>query len=125
MQTTLPAEKQERLKIRNKGVSLYMMSLPRSSPGFTSTNPQGDTSFHPGINLSNTPFRQFAHDGFSKREFMPHRSSNPHESVSDEIQLLNYNNYQQQLTGENLDDIASDILLLKQKLKQKRSTLPC
>ena len=76
----------ERLKIRNKGVILYMMSLPISSRSFTSTNPQ--TSFHPGRNLPDTPFRQFAHDGISKREFMPHRSSNPYESVSDEINLL-------------------------------------
>ena len=47
----------EILKIRNKGVSLYMMSLLRSSPGFTSTNPQGDTSFHLGRNILDTPFR--------------------------------------------------------------------
>ena len=97
-----------------------MMSLPRSSPSFTSTNPQGDTSFHPGRNLPNTPFRQFAHDGLSKREFMPHRSSNPHESVSNEIKLLNYSNYQQELTSQNIDDIASDILILRQKAQTKK-----
>ena len=60
-------------------------------------------------------FRQLAHYGLSKREFMPHRSSNPHESVSNEIKLLNYSNYQQQPTHQNIDDIASDILILKQK----------
>ena len=91
------------------------MSLPRSIPGFTYTNPQGDTSFHPRRNLPDAPFRQFSHDGISKREFMPHRSSTPHEIVSNEIKPLNYNNYQQQLTFQNIDDIASDIMLLKQK----------
>ena len=57
----------ERLKIKSKGVILYMLSLPRSHLGFTSTNPQGDTSFHLGINLPDTPFLQFCHDGLSKR----------------------------------------------------------
>ena len=51
---------------------------------------------------------------------MPHRSSNPHESVYDEIKLLTYNNYQQQLTGQNIDDIASDILILKQKAQTEK-----
>ena len=91
------------------------MSLPRSSLGFTSINRQGDSSFHLGRILHDAPFQQFAHDGLSKREFMPHRSSNPHESVSDEIKLPNYINYQQQLTGQNIDDIASYILILRQK----------
>ena len=51
---------------------------------------------------------------------MPHRSSNPHESVSDEIKLLNYSNYQQQLTSKNIDDIASDILILRQKAQTEK-----
>ena len=51
---------------------------------------------------------------------MPHRSSNPHESVSDEIKLLNYSNYQQQLTSQNIDDIASDILILRQKAQTEK-----
>ena len=97
-----------------------MMSLPRSGPGFTSTNPQGDTSFYPGINLPDTSFQQLSHDGFSKRESMPHRSSSPHETVSNEIKFLNYSNYQQQLTGQNIDDIASDILLLRQKAQTEK-----
>ena len=75
------------------------MSLPLSSPSFTSTNPQGDTSFHPGRNIPDTPFIEFSHDGISKREFMQHRSSTPHETVSNEIKLLNYKNYQHNLTG--------------------------
>ena len=70
-----------------------MMSLPRSGPGFTSTNPQGNTSFHPSRNIPDTPFQQFSNDGLSKRDFMPHRSSTPHKTISDEIKLLNYNNY--------------------------------
>ena len=91
------------------------MSLPLSSPSFTSTNPQGDTSFYLGRNISDSPFREFSYDGISKREFMPHRSSTPHEIVSNEIKPLNYNNYQQQLTFQNIDDITLDIMLLKQK----------
>ena len=51
---------------------------------------------------------------------MPHRSSNPHETVSNEIKFLNYNNYQQQLTGQNIDDIASDIILLRQKAQTEK-----
>ena len=51
---------------------------------------------------------------------MPHRSSTPHETVSDEIKLLNYNNYQQQLTDQNIDDMASDIMLLRQKAQTKK-----
>ena len=51
---------------------------------------------------------------------MPHRSSTPHETVSDEIKLLNYSNYQQQLNGQNIDDIASDIMLLQQKTQTEK-----
>ena len=51
---------------------------------------------------------------------MPHRSSNRHKTVSDEIKLLNYSNYQQPLTGQNIDDIASDILILKQKAQTEK-----
>ena len=34
--------------------------------------------------------------------------------------MLNYNNYQQQLTGQNIDDIASDILILRQKTQTEK-----
>jgi len=51
---------------------------------------------------------------------MPHRSSTPLETVSDEIKLLDYSNYQQQLTGQNIEDIASDIMLLKQKAQTEK-----
>ena len=54
---------------------------------------------------------------------MPHRSSTPHETVSDEIKLLNYSNYQQQLTGQNIYDIASDIMLLRQKAQTEKENI--
>ena len=96
------------------------MSLPISGPGFTSTNPKGDTSFHLGRNILDTPFRQISHDGLSKRKFMLHKSSFPNETVSDEIKLLNYDNFHHVLIGQNIDDIASDIQLLKQKTQVEK-----
>ena len=74
-----------------------MMSLPRSIPGITYTNPQGNTSFHPRRNIPDTPFRQFSHYGLTKRGFMPYSSFDLTETVLDEIKLLNYGNYQQHL----------------------------
>ena len=42
------------------------------------------------------------------------------ETISNEIKLLNYSNYQQQLNGQNIDYISSNIMLLRKKAHSEK-----
>ena len=74
---------------------------------------QNRKSFLPGRNLPDTPFRQYSADGQSKREYLLHKSSGPDDSVSGEMKLANWGNLQLQKTARNLDDMAMDLLQIK------------
>ena len=47
-------------------------------------------------------------DGQTKKEFVPYKSSTPHQSVSDEAKLANWGNMYHKLTAQNLDDVAQE-----------------
>ena len=89
-----------------------MLSLPRSTDAMEVNN-QGRKSYILGRNLPEVPFLQYSLDGQIKKEFLPFKSSGPDDSVSDDIKLANWSNMQQKMTAQNLDDMAYDLLILK------------
>ena len=102
-----------------------MFSLPRQNNAIEATI-QGRNSFHPGRNFPDIPFRQYSSNGNTEKEFLPHRSSGVDESTSDEIKLANWGNLQHKLTAQNLDDMALDVLQIKNSIldeKEKVSLL--
>ena len=99
--------------------TLGMFTLPRQNSEIEATI-QNRKSFVPGRNLPDTPFRQYSHDGQIKREYLPHKSSGPDDSVSDEVKLANWGNLQHQKTARNLDDMAMDLLQIKKTVLDKK-----
>ena len=57
-----------------------MFTLPRQNSELEATI-QNRKSFVPRRNLPDTPFRQYSHDGEIKREYLPHKSSGPDDSM--------------------------------------------
>ena len=96
-----------------------MFSLPRQNTAIEATI-QGRKSFHPGRNFPNVPFRQYSSDGNTKKEFLPHRSSRVYESTSNEIRLANWANLQHKLTAQNLDDMALDLMQIRNSILDEK-----
>ena len=96
-----------------------MFSLPRKNTAIEATI-QGRNSFHPGRNFPDIPFRQYSSDGNTKKEFLPHRSFGVDESTSDEIKLANWGNLQHKLTAQNLDDMALDLMQIKNSILDEK-----
>ena len=59
----------------------------------------------------------------TKKEFMPYKSSTPHESISDEAKLANWGNMQHKLTAQNLDDVTQDIIFLKTQMEKEKQKI--
>jgi hypothetical protein len=75
-----------------------MLSLPREGLGNIKMFPSGEETYLPGRNLLTIPFKQYSDDLKTKRDYFPIRSSTISNSVSDECKLLNYANFEDQLT---------------------------
>ena len=61
--------------------------------------------------------------GQTKKEFIPYKSSTPHESISDEAKLANWGNMQHKLTAQNLDDVTQDIIFLKTQMEKEKQKI--
>ena len=68
-----------------------MFSLPRENTA-REVEYQGYKSFLPGRNITKVPFIQYTSDGAKKKEYLPHKSSDPDSTVFDEAKLLNWGN---------------------------------
>ena len=99
-----------------------MFSLPRENESYEIER-DGRKSYFPGRNLPTTRFRQYTPDGLSKREYLPQKTVETGETPSDEIRLSNWGNLQHALTTKNLDDMAQDILSLKENMLEEKEKL--
>ena len=99
-----------------------MFTLPRQNSAIEATA-QDRKSYFPGRNMPDVPFRQYSSDGATKKEFLPYRSSGVDESVSDETKLANRGNMQHNLTAQNLDDMARDILEIKSSVSVEKDAV--
>ena len=114
------------IKLKGKAINLFMFSfLPRSHSQKEEINPAGKKSFLPGRNLPSESFQQYNTEGTVKREYLFHKStaSNDDSSVSEGEKLGNYYNMQLKCLGNNLDDMARDILLLRNRMESEKEDL--
>jgi len=100
-------------------------SLPRNLTQKEVVNEKGQKYFMPGRNLPCESFRQFNTEGSEKREYLFHKSAavNDDSSVSVEAKLGNYTNLQLAHQSLNIDDIARDILYLRNRMYEDKDTL--
>jgi hypothetical protein len=87
-----------------------MLSFPREVLGSIKRFPSGEENYSPRTNLPVVPFGQYFDDLKTKREYFPIISSAISDFVSDECKLLNYANFQAQLTGNNIDNLHREFL---------------